>query len=81
MTKAEVRAAAVSFYRDLPQSIPDWIAEYNAENTINFISTKSTVAQVEKLAEEISAYLSTKVEKELANWQKNILQPLVMTNV
>ena len=80
-TRAEVKAAATSFYRDLPQLIPDWVADYDAENTVNFISTEGTVAQAEKLAEEVSAYLSTKVEKELADWQKNTLQPLVMSIV
>ena len=80
-TRAEVKEKAASFYRSLPEQILGWVADFDAENTVSFISKEGTKAQAEKLTEEVVTYLSKKVESELLVWQKEALLPLVTKNM
>lgn len=75
--KRTISSEACSFYRSLPDKVPEWVETLETTNSVNFISFESTKAQAERLIEEVVSSLSTKVESELLVWQNETLQPLI----
>lgn len=58
--------------KDIALWIPEWVNEYTPDNSLGVIPTKNSVTRV---VNEISEYLSDKMEKYQNDWRNNILQP------
>lgn len=61
-------------FREIANSIPAWIDEYEPKSNPGVFGRKR---QVEKVAEEITEYVSTKVKEQFGKWNKEVLFPLV----
>jgi len=58
--------------KDIALLIPEWVNEYTPNNSLGIIPTKNSVSQV---VNEISEYLSDKIETYQNDWRDNVLQP------
>ena len=61
-------------FREIANSIPAWIGDYKPKSNPGVFARKR---QVEKVAEEITEYVSTKVKEQFGEWNKKVLSPLV----
>lgn len=63
-----------SQYREIANLIPAWVKGYEPKNSPGVFGKKR---QVEKVADEICKYVSSKVKEKFAQWNKEVLVPLV----
>lgn len=61
-------------FHEIAKSIPAWIEGYEPKSNPGVFGRKR---QVEKVAEEITEYVSTKVKEQFEKWNKEVLFPLV----
>lgn len=61
-------------FHEIANLIPAWIEGYEPKSNPGVFGRKR---QVEKVAEEITEYVSTKVKEQFGKWNKEVLFPLV----
>lgn len=61
-------------FREIANLVPVWIEEYEPKSNPGVFGKKK---QVEKVADEIGLYVSTKVKDQFGKWNKEVLVPLV----
>lgn len=61
-------------FREIANLVPAWINEYEPKSNPGIFGKKK---QVEKVANEITQYVSTKVKDQFGKWNKEVLVPLV----
>lgn len=77
-TKLSVKDQALSFYRELTdQKISEWANNYTIQQPVEFFKLEFMTTQIEKVVTEVTEYLSSQIEGDLANWQRSQLQPLI----
>ncbi len=69
-----ITRAINSQFREIANSVPAWIEDYEPTNSPGVFGRKS---QVEKVAAEISKYVSSKVKEKFGQWNQEVLVPLV----
>lgn len=69
----ELRRAVLNEYRDIGRSIPAWIDDFNPTTSIG-LGQKS---RIKKIADEIVEHVSEKTKAGFAEWNKEVLVPLV----
>src|SRR4051812_8043145 len=78
--RAEVRALAGAFLREVAGQVAGWIESFKLENGIRTLSLQYR-KQVEALAEEVCAKVGARLEAELAAWKEKSLVPQVNVRV
>lgn len=77
-TKLAVKDQALDFYRELTdQKISEWAKNYTIQQPVEFFKLEFMTAQIERVVTEVTEYLSSQIEKDLSNWQRSQLQPLI----
>lgn len=69
-----ITRAINSQFREIANLVPAWIQDYVPKNNPGVFAKKK---QVEKVADEISKYVSSMVKEKFAQWNKEVLVPLV----
>ncbi len=69
-----ITRAINSQFREIANLVPAWIVDYKPKNDPGIFGKKK---QVEKVADEISKHISSKVKEKFAQWNKEVLIPLV----
>lgn len=69
-----IRRAINSQFREIADSVPAWIADYEPVNGLGIFAKKK---QVEKVAQEIREHVSSKVKDKFAQWEQGVLIPLI----
>ena len=72
VTRQKVR----TFYNDVADKIDQWVEEYEIKEPINLFSPDIIKMQpaLERVINELTSYLSNRVEGEFTNWQRQELQ-------
>ena len=73
-TKSEFKIMTNRNILESIDSIPAWLAEYVPVTKTGFIPTK---AKLKSVIDEMSAYVSGRLEQENANWKNNVLIPVM----
>lgn len=69
-----IARAINSQFREIANLVPAWIGDYEPKNSPGVFGKKK---QVENVANEISKHVSSKVKEKFAQWNKEVLVPLV----
>ena len=69
-----INSAINTQFREIANLVPAWINEYEPKSNPGIFGKKK---QVEKVANEITQYVSTKVKDQFGKWNKEVLVPLV----
>lgn len=72
--KNNIKKAINTQFKEIANSIPAWIEDYEPKSNPGVFGRKR---QVEKVAEEITEYVSTKVKEKFGEWNKEVLSPLI----
>ncbi len=73
-TKSEFKIITNRNILETIDSIPAWLAEYVPVTNTGFIPTK---AKLKAVIDEMSAYVSSRLEQENASWKNNVLIPVM----
>lgn len=66
--------AILDQFRDIANLVPGWVQDYKPKNSTGVFAKKR---QVQKVADEICGYVSSKVKEKFKQWNEDVLIPLV----
>lgn len=77
--KESVRGKARQLLTQVGDKIDEWVSEYTIQESIKLFSKDifNMEAAAKRVVEEVTQYLSSKVEKEFTQWQRQELQPFL----
>ncbi|MEG4912678.1 dynamin family protein [Microcoleus sp. B7-D4] len=77
--KELVRGKARELLNKVDEKLDDWVSEYTIQESVKLFSKDifNMEAAAKRVVEEVTQYLSSKVEKEFTQWQRQELQPFL----
>lgn len=65
------------FLKEISGKIPEWLEDYDPENKIEFVAMKGISKQSKKLLDELSGFVTDKIEDYFSIWMKDELIPFL----
>ena len=65
------------FLKEISGKIPEWLEDYDPENKIEFVSTEGIFKQSKKLLDELSGFVTDKIEDDFSVWIKDKFTPFL----
>ncbi|MDJ0737372.1 MAG: hypothetical protein QNJ47_25460 [Nostocaceae cyanobacterium] len=81
-TKPIVQQKALAFYQELAdKKLNEWMNEYEIKEPVEFFKLEWVTQQINRVVEEVTNHLASKIESEFVSWQNSELQPLLINRL